>query len=81
MTLFLAVDDFWLEHGAGGRIHYTCQLSPVAGDSPSSAAPASELGERKAGLPERPEKSMPFGRDDLGSMDISFVGELSRSAT
>lgn len=44
--------------------------------------PPSGHGERKAEPAERrPEKSVLYGRDDLGSTDISWVGELSRSAT
>ena len=58
------------------------QQSPIAGDRPSrEETPPSGRGERKAGLPERAEKSVLCGREDLVSTVISNVGELSRSAT
>ena len=57
------------------------QLSSIVGDSPSREETPSGRGERKAGLPERAEKSGLRGQDDLVSTDMSSVGELSRSAT
>ena len=57
------------------------QLSLMEGYSPSKEAPSSGRGERKAGLTERPEKSVLCEREDLGPTKISYVGELPRSAT
>jgi hypothetical protein len=57
------------------------QQSPMAGEGPSRERPPSGWGEWKAGLSERPEKSVLCGRQDLGSTKMPCVGELSGSAT
>ena len=44
------------------------QLSLMEGYSPSKEAPSSGRGERKAGLTERPEKSVLCEREDLGGV-------------
>ena len=80
LLLFATVDDdgFW-NMGRGGVITMLAQLLTIEGDSSPSEAPLSEHGARRAGLAERPEKSVLSGRKDLGSREISCVGELSCS--
>ena len=73
-------DGFW-NMGRRGVFTMLAQLSPIAGDSPSRETPVLERCERKAGLPEKPKRAGDCGWEDLGSMEIYCVDELSRSAT
>ena len=47
--------------GSIGLFTMLAQLSPIAGNSPSRGVPPSERGEREAGLPEKPKKSVSVG--------------------
>jgi hypothetical protein len=69
-----------LGHGQERRICHTCPaVADGGGESVETTGSGIAIGgERKV---ERPEKSVLCRRGDLGSTDIAFVGELSRSAT
>ena len=72
----------FLEHRQERRVHHARPAVAHSGDRPSSeATPPSGRGEWKAGLPERAEKSVLCGREDLVSTVKSSVGDLSPSAT
>ena len=62
MARGVVVDDdgFW-NMGNMGLYAMFAQLLPIAGDSLSREILPSERGERKAGLPEMPKKSVSVG--------------------
>ena len=71
LLLFTAGEDGFWNIGRGGVFIMLAQPSPIAGDRPSSeATPPSGRRERKAGLPERVEKSMLCGREDRRSYPV-----------
>ena len=63
LSLFATADGDG-DYNMGERSMFTmlAQLSPIAGNSPSSEVRPSGRGERNDRLPERPEKSVRCGR-------------------